>query len=58
MTAHALSRQEIRQLTDGELILDAIGGREDTGIVSTFCEAERSTLRDTGFKRGANCGMA
>jgi RNA polymerase sigma-70 factor (ECF subfamily) len=29
MTAHAIAQQEIRQLTDGELIIDAIGGRED-----------------------------
>ena len=29
MTAHALPRLNFRQLTDGELILNAIGGRED-----------------------------
>ncbi len=29
MTAYAIARTEIRQLTDGELIIDAIGGRED-----------------------------
>jgi RNA polymerase sigma-70 factor (ECF subfamily) len=29
MTADAIARQEIKKLTDGELILDAISGRED-----------------------------